>query len=109
MNSGSILHQEGGSLMVSIIGEDQIRVIVEDSVRKVMRELKENATQIDEYLTQKELCKLLHISMSTIVNWRKAGKLKPHKIGNRILFKREDILQKITEIREFRSVEDSVN
>ncbi len=61
------------SVLLSIIGEDQLTNIVEDAVRKVMLELKEDAPQIDEFLTSRQVCKLLHISMSSIINWRKTG------------------------------------
>ncbi|MCZ6703428.1 MAG: helix-turn-helix domain-containing protein [Ignavibacteria bacterium] len=96
---------EKENVLLSVIGESDLKVIIENCVRKVMLELKEDAPQIDEFLTSHQLCSMLHISMSTIVNWRKTGKLKPHKIGGKILFKREDILTKIAEIRQFRSVE----
>ena len=92
-----------GSQLLLLIGADELKSIVEDAVRKVMLELKEDAPQIDEFLTSRQLCSMLHVSISTIVNWRKAGKLKPRKIGGRILFRREDILTKIDELRQFRS------
>lgn len=97
------------NVLLSIIGESDLRIIIEDCVRKVMLELKEDVPEVDEFLTSGKVCKLLHVSKSTIVNWRKAGKLKSHKIGGRILFKREDILAKIAELRPFRSVEDLVH
>ena len=98
---------ENKSLLVSVVNEDQLKSIVENAVRKIMLEIKEkeSASQLDEYLTQGELAKLLKVSLSTINNWKLAGKLKFHKIGARVLFKREDVLAKIAEIRRFRSVE----
>jgi len=96
-----------GNVLVSILSEDQLRNLIEDVLRKVLPELKEkeSATQLDEFLTSIQVCNLLHVSKSTIVNWRSAGKLKSHKIGNRILFKREQVLARIKELRPFRSVE----
>lgn len=93
------------NVLLSLIGEDQLKSIVENAIRKIMLELKENTPKVDEWLTSKQVCKMLHVSKSTIVNWRNTGKLKSHKIGGRILFKREDILAKIAELRPFRSVE----
>ena len=97
------------NVLLSLIGADELKSIVEAAIRKIMLELKEDVPEVDEYLTTRQLAKLLHVSIGTIVNWRGSGKLKSHKIGNRILFKREDILTKIKELRPFRSVEDSMN
>ncbi len=93
------------SVLLSIIGESELRILIEDAVKKVMLELKEDVPKIDEWLTTEQVCKLLHISKSSVVNWRRSGKLKPHKIGGRILFKREQVIAKINELRPFRSVE----
>ena len=103
------MNQQKENVLLSLIGEDQLKNIVEDVVRKVMLELKEGAPEVDEFLTSEQVCKMLHISKSTIVNWRSSGKLKSHKIGSRILFKREEVLAKINELRPFRNVEESMN
>ena len=87
------------SQLLSLIGADELKSIVENAVRKIMLELKEGAPEVDEFLTSEQVCKMLHISKSTVVNWRSAGKLKSYKIGNRILIKREDVLSKINELR----------
>jgi len=97
------------SLLLSLIGADELKSIVEAAVRKIMLELKEDTPEVDEFLTTRQLAKLLHVSISTIVNWRKTGKVKSHKIGSKILFKREEILLKIKELRPFRSVQDLVH
>ena len=95
--------------LLLMISENDLKVIIEDSFRKIMLELSTKEDPPDEFLTSKQVCKLLKISLSTINNWRSSGKLKAHKLGNRILFRREEILTKIAELRPFRSVEDSVN
>jgi len=77
-----------------------LKGIVVDVVRKIMLELKDqDAPEVDEFLTQRETCQLLKISLSTLNNWRSLGKLKFSKIENRILIKREDIISKVSEMR----------
>ncbi len=93
------------NVLLSLIGADELKSIVEAAIRKIMLELREPVHEVDEFLTTEQVCKLLKVSRSTIINWRAAGKLESHKIGNRILFKREEILSKIKELRPFRSVE----
>jgi len=50
------------------------------------------------FLTAKEVCKLLSVSPVTLFKWRKDGKIKFHRFGSRIRFKRNEILnvQKFT-------------
>ncbi|MEO1517678.1 MAG: helix-turn-helix domain-containing protein [Bacteroidota bacterium] len=55
-----------------------------------------------EYLTRKDVAKLLSISLVTLNDWRKKGILKAYKIGNRVYFKRKEIEAAMTEISKGR-------
>ena len=44
-----------------------------------------------EYMTRNEVKELLKIDLSTIYNWQKRGKLKPHGISGRVYFKRSEV------------------
>lgn len=43
------------------------------------------------YLTRKEVCKLLQISLPTLNDWAKQEYIKSRKIGNKVLYKPQDI------------------
>jgi len=49
----------------------------------------------DELLTRKEVANYLRISLVTIHSWNKYGILNPIHMGNRILYKKQDILDVI--------------
>ncbi len=49
------------------------------------------------WLSRKEVCELLGISLVTIHEWSKKGILYPYRMGNRIRFKRSDIEKKLQE------------
>ena len=87
-----------------------LKGIVEDAFRKIMSELKENTSEgeVDEWLTSQQVCKLLHISKSTLVNYRKKNLITSHKLQGRLLFNHTEILSKIKKLRQFKSVEVSV-
>jgi len=95
--------------LLLMITEDHLKSIIESSIKKIMLELREDAPEVDEWLTSKQVCKMLHVSKSTLVNWRSSGKLISHKLGSRLYFKREEILSKIAKIKVFESVLDSVH
>lgn len=45
----------------------------------------------EEWLTRKELVKLIKVSEVTIIDWDKKGILKPFRIGNRVRYRLTDI------------------
>ena len=49
--------------------------------------------KISEYLTRDEAAEFIGISKSTLINWEKAGKLKPriNPMNNFRMYKREDL------------------
>lgn len=63
------------------------------SIQKEIKDLKENLEpkKPTEYLTRNELAELLKCDISTIHNWAKRGKLLAYGIGNRVLFKRNEV------------------
>ena len=46
----------------------------------------------EDFLTVKQVSKLLGVSLVTIHKWKKDGKLKFHRFGTRIRFNRSEIL-----------------
>ena len=51
----------------------------------------------DELLTRQEVAEYLRISLVTIHSWNKHGILNPIRMGNRILYKKQDILDVLEE------------
>ena len=50
-----------------------------------------NETTAD-FLTAKQVSKMLGVSLVTVHTWKKAGKLKFHRFGTRIRFQKSEIL-----------------
>jgi len=51
-----------------------------------------------EYLTRKEVAKILKVSLVTLSKKKKKGVLKPYRLGNLIRYKREEIDQALISI-----------
>ena len=43
------------------------------------------------YLSRHEVCKLLKISLPTLNDWSKLGRLQSYKMGNRVLYKQDEV------------------
>lgn len=52
----------------------------------------------EKILTRKEASKILHVSVSTLRNWNKTGKLIASRIGNKIYYP-ESRIKKALEVR----------
>lgn len=50
-------------------------------------------------LTRKDTAKLLCISLPTLHEWTKTGIVKAHRIGNRVLFKQDEVHQALSQIQ----------
>ena len=53
----------------------------------------------DELLTRDETARFLQCDISTLHNWVKKGKLNAYGIGNRRYFKRSELLESLTLIK----------
>ena len=51
-----------------------------------------------EYLTRKEVAKILKVSLVTLSDWNKKGVLKPYRLGNLIRYKRVELDQALISI-----------
>ena len=50
-----------------------------------------NAPKKSNYLTRAELAKRYNVSLSTVNNWAKSGKIKPLQLGGRVYFLESDV------------------
>jgi excisionase family DNA binding protein len=52
-----------------------------------------------EYLTRKETSQRLHISLPTLNEYTKSGKLPAYRINGRVLYRKDDIDSALTAVR----------
>ena len=53
-----------------------------------------------ELLNREEVCKMLSINKTTLWKYTKVGKLKSYGIGNRVLYKRNEVLECLTLLKK---------
>ncbi|MBK8243675.1 MAG: helix-turn-helix domain-containing protein [Saprospiraceae bacterium] len=83
---------------VIVLTEDQLQKYFDDMVQKVEFIIK-NSQKIEvatkEWLTAKEVCTLLKISLTTLHDWSSKSIIKKHRIGGRITFRHDEIIESI--------------
>ncbi|MGB3227121.1 MAG: helix-turn-helix domain-containing protein [Saprospiraceae bacterium] len=86
---------------IIVITPDQLQSYFDSMVKKVESCIKDSQKQqitSKEWLTAKEVCDLLKISHTTLHDWSKKGTIFKHKIGNRIRFRHDEVLESLTRI-----------
>ena len=74
--------------------EEELKELIKSSLQEVIEENK-SMRRNKELLTFKEVTSLLGISASTLNNWKRNGKIPFHRIGGRILFKYNEIVESL--------------
>lgn len=78
---------------------------LEEVIFKTVKELFETyfksikPKQPDEFLSRKEVAQLLKVDLSTVSNWKKAGKLKPLGFGGRVYYLKSDIIESLQPVK----------
>ena len=52
-----------------------------------------------EFITRKQTADLLRVSLPTINDWTKTGKIKGYRIGSRVRYKRNEIENSLSQIK----------
>ena len=82
------------TIQITEVTADELADTVADKLMfKIENYLKElSKKQNDEILIRQEVADYLRISLVTIHSWNKHGILNPIRMGNRIFYKKQDIL-----------------
>ena len=58
----------------------------------------EESKTLNELMTREEVCKLLSFNKTSLWKHTKSGKLKSYGIGNRVLYRRNEVLEAVKPI-----------
>lgn len=76
--------------------EELIRKVVSDQLEEFRKNL--STENPDELLTRAEACSLLKVNLTTLWNWTKKGKIIAYGIGNRVYYKRGELMESLIRI-----------
>jgi|SRR5690554_1695414 len=86
-----------GQLFISISVND-LEAIIKKSVLEVLENTQSRPQpEEDGFLTREETAKHLHISKGTLDTYTKEGLIKAEKLGNRVLYRKSDINEALSE------------
>lgn len=76
-----------------------IKKVVEEVLEKKLKGFSTPKKKELKLLSRKDTAKLLCISLPTLHDWTKTGTIKAHRIGNRVLYKHDEITHALTQIQ----------
>jgi excisionase family DNA binding protein len=92
-----------GNIILHSTPLPELRAMIGDIIEEKLRQFKpEHTTPSEnpgEYLSRKEVCQLLKISMATLHYYTKDGILNSYKIGGRVLYKASEVQIAVTEVK----------
>ena len=78
---------------------DKIGEVIDNRLCKSVPHKQENQS---DYLSRKEVSRLLKITLPTLHDWTKQGILKSYKIGTRVLYKETEVKQTLEKVPSFK-------
>jgi excisionase family DNA binding protein len=87
------------SILLHCISPDELKQIIREVIREELF-TKNNVENKDEnvFLTREEACAILKINKTTLGKWTKKGKLISYGIGNRVLYKKNEVVEGVLRI-----------
>ncbi len=80
--------------ITTTLNSNELENLIIQAVRKANQEINtDKETNDNEFLDQREAAKFLHISLPTIIRWKKDGKIPYYQEGRKALFKKSELLK----------------
>ncbi len=89
-------------LLFSSLSYEQLKTEISEDVFKKIAPLIQSVNspkQETDLLTRKEAAKLLSVSLPTILDWTKTGKITGYRIASRVRYKRAEIENSLSQIK----------
>ena len=92
-------------IIIQQLSDEEFKGILTEVVKEQLNEFASHQKQVDtlpEYLTRREVASYFRISLVTLHNWVKSGKLQSYKINGRIRFKRSEIIAALEQVKNLK-------
>ncbi len=84
--------------LIVTLNVNDLKLIIDKSIQNAFSKVPQQK-EVESILRRKDVAKLFSVSLVTIADWMKTGKLPYHRINSRIFFKMSELM-KCMEIKE---------
>lgn len=87
--------------MLHCITPEELKQIIKEVIKEELLEVRKQLQEKDSdvLMSRQETCEFLKISITTLWQWTKKGKIESYGIGNRVYYKKEDLLKSLVLLR----------
>jgi hypothetical protein len=87
---------------------DDFKQIIKEAIKEELLEIRKKLEEKDSeiLLTREETCAILKINETSLWKWTKSGKLIRYGIGNRVLYKKSEVLESLKRIDSSKILSD---
>jgi excisionase family DNA binding protein len=86
-------------VLIHCISPEEFRQIIKDVIRKELFANDARAKKDETvFLTRDEACAILRINKTSLWKWTKKGRLISYGIGNRVLYKKNEVIESLIRI-----------
>jgi excisionase family DNA binding protein len=83
------------NIILQQISVNDLQLIITDAIKEQLQGLKTVPPPQIEYITRNETIQILGCSLVTLNVWTKEGKLSSYRIGTRIRYKKDEVLNSL--------------
>jgi excisionase family DNA binding protein len=90
------------SVLIEKVTRAQLTDAINQAVKNQFEELKQELHKVrdqEELLTRHEAANLLKINITTLYHWTRKGKIPSYGIGNRVYYKRSEVLNSLVKAK----------
>ena len=90
------------TIQITELTTNELRSLLKESVKQEFNQLKEEilCKTPTQYLTRKQVAKMLDINLTTLNNWTNRGVLTSYGIQGRVYYKRDEVERAFIELKQ---------
>lgn len=86
-----------------LISETDLRAVLSETIKKELESIRPvEQSNESELITRKETAKILDISLPTLNAYTRDGKIQSYRIGSRIRYKRNEVINSVLKVQSFK-------
>mgnify|MGYP000533892619 FL=1 len=90
------------TIQITELTTNELKSLLKESVKQEFNQLKEEilCKTPTQYLTRKQVAKMLDINLTTLNNWTNRGALTSYGIQGRVYYKRDEVEKAIIKLEQ---------
>ena len=90
------------TIQITELTTNELKSLLKESVKQEFNQLKEEilCKTPTQYLTRKQLAKMLDINLTTLNNWTNRGALTSYGIQGRVYYKRDEVERAFIKLKQ---------